>query len=60
MRKQTDKFKRDGLITFGPNMGNNRIYQMIKNGSEFVKNDIVSIYRGTNDKNIRMQLGGFE
>ena len=41
-------------------MGNNRIYQMIKNGSEFVKNDIVSIYRGTNDKNIRMQLGGFE
>jgi hypothetical protein len=32
---------------------------MIKTGSDFVKNDIVSIYRGVNDKNVRMQLGGF-
>ena len=25
-----------------------------------MKNDIISIYRGVNDKNVRMQLGGFE
>lgn len=41
-------------------MANNKIYQLLKNGTDFIKNDIVSIYRGVNDKNIRMQLGGFE
>lgn len=51
---------RDGVISFGPNLTNNKIYQMIKNGSQYVKNDIVSIYRGVNDKNVRMQLGGFQ
>lgn len=58
-KKLDESDKRDGLISFGPNLADNKIYQLIKNSTEFVKNDIVSIYRGVNDKNVRMQLGGF-
>lgn len=50
----------DGLITFGPTLAENKIYAMIKNQSDIIKEDVVSIYRGINDKNARMQLGGFE
>ena len=41
-------------------MQNNKIYQLLKANNEFITKDIVSIYRGINDKNVRMQLGGFE
>lgn len=58
-KKLDESDKRDGLISFGPNLADNKIYQLIKNSTEFVKNDMVSIYRGVNDKNVRMQLGGF-
>lgn len=32
----------------------------MKTQSDFVSRDIVSIYRSANDKNVRMQIGGFE
>jgi hypothetical protein len=31
----------------------------MRQNSEFAKRNVVSIYRGLNDKNVRMQLGGF-
>ena len=52
--------KRDGRIEFGPNLLENKIYQKIKEKTEFISRDVISIYRGVNDKNTRVQLGGYE
>lgn len=50
----------DGIIKFGPNLADNKIFQLIRKNSEFAQKNIVSLYRGVNDKNVRVQLGGFE
>jgi hypothetical protein len=49
----------DGVIKFGPNLLDNKMFQLIKNQSEFVRRNVVSVYRGVNDRNVRLQLGGF-
>ena len=41
-------------------MKENIIFSQIKSESDFLNKDVVSIYRGINDKNTRVQLGGYE
>ena len=36
------------------------MFQLFKKQSDYIPHDIISIYRGSNDKNVRLQLGGFE
>lgn len=48
------------MINFGPSLKDNKMFQLLKKQSQFIPYDIVSIYRGSNDKNVRLQLGGFE
>ena len=50
----------DGIIAFGPDMTLSNIYKEIKKNSEYIEKDIISIYRGAGDKEVQMQLGGFE
>lgn len=48
------------MMGLGPELPKNKIFQLMKTQSDFVSRDIVSIYRSANDKNVRMQIGGFE
>ena len=54
-----EKILGDGLISFGPKLSENTIYQLLKSASEYVSEDVVSIYRGVNDKHVYLQLGGY-
>lgn len=47
-------------MKFGPSAENNKIYHEIKKNSEYIEKDYIAIYRGFNDKNARLQLGGYE
>ena len=49
----------DGLVSFGPDLAENKIYSKLKESSEFIQKDLISIYRGINDKHVFMQLGGY-
>ena len=51
----------NGLMSLGPSLSDNRFYQLIKNQTkEYFKEDIVSFYTTPGNKEVRMQLGGFE
>jgi hypothetical protein len=50
-----------GLMTLGPQLAKNRIYQLIKARTpEYFKEDVVSFYSAPGGKELRMQLGGYE
>jgi hypothetical protein len=50
-----------GLMTLGPKIQDNQIYQVIKAQTpEYFKEDIVSFYSAPGGKELRMQLGGYE
>lgn len=48
------------MMNFGPDLNENKIFKLFKTQSDYIPHDIISIYRGSNDKNVRLQLGGFE
>lgn len=51
--------KSRGLITFGPDLSKNLIYQEMKKNTFFIEKNVIAIYHGLSD-NIRLQLGGYE
>lgn len=58
--KEGEPLLQDGLITFGPSLADNKIFKAIKEKTDYISKDVVSIYRGVNDKEVQLQLGGYE
>ena len=58
--KEEEGMLGDGLVTFGPNLTDNKIYSKLKQASTYISKDVISIYRGINDDYVHMQLGGYE
>ena len=51
----------NGVMSLGPELSDNQLYHQIKEQSkDYFKEDIVSFYTTPGNKDIRMQLGGFE
>ena len=51
----------NGIMTVGPQLQDNHFYQLIKQQTgDFFKEDIVSFYMTPGNKEVRMQLGGYE
>ncbi len=51
----------NGLMTIGPQLQHNKIYQLIKEqAKDYFKEDIVSFYTVPGGKDVKMQLGGYE
>lgn len=50
-----------GVMTLGPQLTNNRLYQLIKAQTEqYFQQDVISFYSAPGGKELRMQLGGYE
>jgi hypothetical protein len=51
----------NGIMTVGPQLQDNHFYQLIKQQTgDYFKEDIVSFYMTPGNKEVRMQLGGYE
>ena len=50
----------NGIMTLGPRLKENKIYQEIKKNTDFINLNIVSIFSGVGEKNNRIQLGGYQ
>jgi hypothetical protein len=50
----------DGVMTLGPQLKENKIYQEIKKNTDYIDSDIIAIYSGVGERNNRIQLGGYE
>lgn len=50
----------NGVMTLGPKLLENKIYQEIKKNTDFINFDIVAIYSGVGERNNRLQMGGYE
>lgn len=50
----------NGIMTLGPQLAENKFYQLIKEKTgDYFKEDVVSFYTTPGGKEMRMQLGGF-
>jgi hypothetical protein len=50
----------NGLMSLGPNLSDNKLYQLIKaQTKDYFKENIVSFYTTPGGKDVRMQLGGY-
>ena len=51
----------NGVMSLGPSLSDNRFYQLIKSQTQDnFKEDIVSFFTTPGNKDVRMQLGGYE
>ena len=51
----------NGVMSIGPGLADNHFYQLIKNQTkEHFRDDVVSFYTTPGNKDVRMQLGGYE